>query len=129
MADFMAEIFYWKKVWYKSKCKVNVSRNAQKKDDNLMLWKFHKVALGCERVWGHEWAQGHESNVLVSSPSMSVKRANSITTGRVWVSPPHMNVVSTQTDKMPFIGPHQLPKFWGKMSTAINNTCIVKVNY
>ena len=60
------------------------------------------------------WHKGM-SNLLVQQVQI-----NMITTDRVKVSQPSLNVPNLQSlnDKVPFIGPHYLPKCWGKKPKA-----------
>ena len=78
-----------------------------------------------EWVWEHEWVQGrclHPHCFWVQKDQM-----NLITTGRVWVSWPLLCVPATEPafiDKVPFIGPCNLPQFGAKKSKATDKVTL-----
>ena len=77
---------------------------------------FTKGLLGRERV-REMW--GKCLSIPIASDWMQKVQMDSITAGRVWVSPP-LNLHS-YNDQVPFIGPCYLPKFWGKKPTTKTN--------
>ena len=73
-----------------------------------------KISLG----GSHEGNKQRKEDVLVSPPPLSVKCANKLQQvdleclHHFWVSPP-LNLHSWN-DKVPFLGPHHLPKILGQ---------------
>ena len=78
-----------------------------------------KVSLGCSLGCKQK---GMRKMFSLPTTSKCKKFTNLVTVAKLWVSPP-LNPHS-QNYKVPFVGPRQLPKLWGKKAKATTKVAI-----